>query len=214
MQFFDSEADLDQHDLWKHRYCVSCKRFFNSKHALDTHLRCSSIHNERTHVCPGRNCSKAFISYADLTLHLESGACRSGIGRRRVNALAVKYDRNNVITNPNRLIAGPDGVALAPHIVHAYATERSFNGVAYECILCHRTFTALDRLNAHLGSPTHDDKIYRCPVRYDGCGMEFKTLSGLMQHSESGTCEVRRFQTRVNSALDNLTARMGRIGFR
>ncbi|PSR77478.1 hypothetical protein PHLCEN_2v7909 [Hermanssonia centrifuga] len=132
---------------------------------------------------------------------------------RDVNELAVRLDKNRVITNPARLICGPDGSYPGPTVVTTRANERSWNGDAYECILCHRTFRSLSALNAHLNSPAHADKIFRCPRGFSGCGSEFKTLSGLMQHVESGSCGVHRFQKRVNRALDDITQGIRGITF-
>lgn len=78
-------------------------------------------------------------------------------------------------------------------MIQAYATARSFNGHDYECILCHKTFGSLSSLNLHLNSPVHDERIYHCPTEFSGCGTEFKTLSGLMRHAESGSCGILCF---------------------
>jgi hypothetical protein len=37
--------------------------------------------------------------------------------------------------------------------------------------LCHKTLKTLPRLNQHLQSPVHQDKIYRCPK--SDCRIEF-----------------------------------------
>lgn len=205
---------LDQHNLYKHsHYCAPCKRSFQTAHALETHVKFSDAHNPRTRKCPGKRCNKKFITYADLALHLESGKCRCRVTRGKINAIAVRMDTTNVITNPNRLIAGPEGYSVNARITQSYATERSYNGSAYECVLCRKTFKTLDRLNQHLDSPVHDDEIYRCPKQYAGCNMEFRTLSALMQHAEKGSCGVQKYQKQVNYALDEITARIGSIGF-
>ena len=197
------------HGVW---FCFQCNRSFKNWLSLTTHLRFSESHNPRTQGCPGK-CGKAFIRYADLAQHLESGACACGISRAQINRLAVEMDANRVITNPNRLIAGPDGFLACPQIMQSYATQRSFNGLAYECMLCRSTFRSLSALNTHLGSPAHDEKIYRCPHQYDGCGAEFKTLSAIMQHAESGSCAIYTYQVHVARALDDLSVRFGKIGF-
>jgi hypothetical protein len=78
-----------------------------------------------------------------------------------------------------------------PRVVSYYATERTFNGTAYECYLCHRTFRTLDALNTHISSPAHDANEFRCPK----CKREYKLVSSLMQHIESEVCGIARFQT-------------------
>ncbi|OJA21526.1 hypothetical protein AZE42_01803 [Rhizopogon vesiculosus] len=77
-----------------------------------------------------------------------------------------------------------------PRVVTYYATEHAFNGTAYECYLCHRTFRTSRALNTHVSSPVHDANEFRCPK----CKREFKLISGLMQHIESESCGIARFQ--------------------
>ena len=85
------------------------------------------------------------------------------------------------------------------------ATERSWNGSAYECVLCHRAYARLPDLNRHLASAAHDEKLFRCPRASDGCGPRFGTVSALVQHVETGSCGVRRFQRQLAGVMDELT---------
>lgn len=200
-ELFDSYSDLQQHDQEEHDYCTPCGRDFQDGHSLQQHLN-SKLHRPSTIMCPGPKCNKSFISPAALTHHLESGACRSGMTRKKLNGLVVRADKNNYITNPSRLIGGPPGEYEPPMSASAWATELSWNGMEYECFLCHSTFKTLDRLNQHLQSPRHDQKIYKCPK--PDCGVEFVTLSALCQHVESGSCGVRMFR-QVQNAMESLT---------
>ncbi|CCM05282.1 uncharacterized protein FIBRA_07494 [Fibroporia radiculosa] len=183
---FNFEVGLHEHNRQKHPYCTSCKRVFQSDVHLRTHLK-SSIHQGRTVECPGDRCSRAFPSIAALTLHLESGTCPSRITRETLNRVVVQYDRNNIITNPARLIGGPQGYSTSTQTVEMWATNRAWNGDRFECYLCHREYNTLPALNQHLKSPAHADRIYRCPRGYSGCGAEFRTLSALCQHVEKDT---------------------------
>jgi len=142
-------------------------------------------------------------------LHFESGTCPSGMTREQLNYLVVRADRNNVITNPSRLIGGPMGYE-APMNTSTWATERSWNGVAFECFLCHSTYRKLYALNQHLKSPAHDQRIYRCP-KFD-CRVEFSALSALCQHVERGSCGVRMFR-QVQDAMESLTRGFHAITF-
>lgn len=211
-RYCSTENGLEDHLQQKHGitnwYCAPCSRYFATENSLSDHERTHKIRS-----CPGKKCTKKFTTYADLAQHLESGACRSGVDRAVINRTAVKMDRNNVITNPGRLLGWLDSFVSAPTIMQSYATELSYNGSAYECMLCRSEFKTLARLNQHLSSPVHDEEIYRCPKRFGGCETEFKTLSALMQHAESGRCEIRKHQTTVNRALDDITAGIRRIGF-
>src|ERR1700735_4994166 len=119
-----------------------------------------------------------FVSRSALLLHLEGGACRSGIDRTTVNKYVRQYDTNIIITDPARFLT--DGTS---DNIKYYASDRSWNGYGYECYLCHRSFASLVALNQHLGSPVHQDKIYICPS--STCRARFTALSALCQHIES-----------------------------
>lgn len=209
-QIFDFQVGLEEHYRQAHYYCRHCKRLFDNAGNLDMHLRTSAIHNARRYTCPGAGCGRAFITYGDLALHLESGACVSGVTRQIIDSTIVRYDRSNVITNPSRLLTSSNG----PVQQTVWATDLSWNGYAYECVICHRTFGSLGALNAHLQSPAHADAIYRCPPSYGGCNMEFRTVSGLLQHVERGNCGVSRFRQQITNTLDGLTRQVHQITYR
>lgn len=106
-----------------------------------------------------------------------------------VNKVVVRLDAHSVITDPNHLIAGPDGYT-PPDSTRPLATKASsWNGRSYGCSLCSSTFRTLKRLNAHLKSQVHDEAIYRCPNKED-CGMEFRALSALCLHVQNNKCGV------------------------
>jgi hypothetical protein len=193
-QYFDEYAELQEHDRDVHTYCTSCKRNFRSESNLRDHLN-SKLHQPAKYRCPGRGCIKSFVSPAALTHHFESGTCPSRMTCEQLNWLVVRADTNNYIT-------GPLGWNEAPPSATTWATELSWNGDAYECFLCNATFRTLAQLNQHLGSPRHDDKIYRCPKT--DCSTEFVTLSELCQHVEGGSCGVMIFR-RVRDTMESLT---------
>ncbi|KZT69383.1 hypothetical protein DAEQUDRAFT_669706 [Daedalea quercina L-15889] len=207
-KIFNEALGLHEHNRQSHHYCPDCRRVFQSDSNLRSHLR-SGVHASATIRCPGMNCSKLFVSGAALILHLESGTCPSRLTRQEVNRIAAKYDKNNVITNPSRMIGYREG-GSAPTVT-TWATERAWNGRAYECFMCHREFKALVSLNKHLASPAHEEKMYRCPRGYEGCGAEFSTLSALSQHVESERCGIRRFNNQIQNYLGDLTSNMKRL---
>ena len=182
-------------------YCASCQRMFNNHINLRTHER-STLHSGRSIQCPMKRCTRKFVSRAALVAHLESGGCASGMTRRMINELVARLDRGGILTDPARLIEYNSSSC----VTGIWATQRAWNGTAYECYLCTRTFRSLDALNQHLRSPAHEDKRYRCPTVWHGCGEEFKTLSGFVQHVESEQCGVHRFKKRVDKAIDALGA--------
>lgn len=137
-----------------------------------------------------KGCETVFATPAQMTMHLDTGSCASGLNRHKINTLAVTYDRNNVITNPSRLLENSIRTMVTTNFY--FASALTWNGKSYECYLCHQKFKELPRLNAHLNSPRHDEKMYRCP-RSD-CLREFTTLSAIMQHVESKCCKAHRFK--------------------
>lgn len=114
-QIFSTSSLLASHDSCTHHYCAECDRTFRTRSNLEHHLG-SSIHKPRNVICPGRGCGRGFVSASALILHAESVSCAAGITRQIVNDYVVRLDRNNVITNPARLITGPSGARSAPSI--------------------------------------------------------------------------------------------------
>ncbi|KAH9971835.1 hypothetical protein BGW80DRAFT_1318711 [Lactifluus volemus] len=199
-KLFNTRDGLRNHDRDVHTYCTDCQRSFQNQNNLNQHLL-SNLHNPSTLTCPGLGCNRSFSSPARLVLHFESGTCSSGMTREELNRLVVRADRNNVITNPSRLLCGPSGCE-PPVTTKFWATSRSYNGEAYECFLCHATYRTLASLNQHLQSPRHESRIYRCPK--SDCGKEFVALSALCQHVEGGSCGVQMFR-QVRNVMDSLT---------
>lgn len=184
----------------KHHYCEPCDRVFASQSNLESHYG-SSIHQPKDFRCPGAGCNEGFVSQSALFQHWEAGRCPSGMTRAKLNENVIRMDRNNLVTNPARLIGGPS--SLSTSTTTMWATERSWNGHAYECFLCHKDFNALTHLNQHLASPKHQNKIYRCP-NLERCGVEFTAISSLTQHVERDKCGVQRFKA-VKDAMDSLS---------
>ena len=164
----------------------------------------SSVHRPKDVACPFRGCDKKFVSRSALVLHLEEGACRSGIDRATINRFVRQYDTNNIITDPSRLLTS----GTASDNTKYYASERSWNGYRYECYLCHSGYSSLTSLNQHLSSPIHQDKIYICPA--STCRARFTTLSALCQHIESEKCGVSKFKA-VQHTMDSVLGQMGRL---
>ncbi|THH04290.1 hypothetical protein EW145_g5627 [Phellinidium pouzarii] len=207
VKIFSSADGLANHYDCSHYYCRECNRFFQSAANLASH-RASSIHTPRSVACPGRGCGKSFVSVSALILHAESDTCASGITRRAIDAFVARLDRNNVIANPARMITGPNGASRFEEEPEYWATERAWNGWAYECFLCNGEFQTLRALDAHLKSQRHRQSIYRCPM--SSCGNEYKALSALSQHIESGSCGVKK-NRQVQNVMNRLTSGMRSI---
>ncbi|KAK0500770.1 hypothetical protein EDD18DRAFT_1145785 [Armillaria luteobubalina] len=218
---FSDGWDLTEHYEDCHDYCGDCNRVFKNEHGLHEHYRqspsitiapraslstlcrayhlASSIHMPKAFKCPAARCGEAFVSRSAVVLHLESGGCISGVDRATVNRYVRQYDKQNIITDPSRMLTGPGGVPR-DEIVYS-ANENAWNGYAYECYLCHKTAQSLRALNQHLASPRHQAKMYFCPL--PSCEIKFTTLSALLQHIESEKCGVSRFED-VQRTLNGL----------
>ncbi|KAF8655369.1 hypothetical protein AX16_003066 [Volvariella volvacea WC 439] len=192
---FKNEHGLKEHRRQSpnHNYCAACNREFTSANNLQNHLN-SSIHQPKSVPCLAPECNQWFVSRSAMVSHLESGCCISGVTRARVNDFVRRMDQHNVITNPSRLLT--DGTE-----VQYIANQRAWNGLAYECYICHNEFSTLPRLNQHLNSPRHQAEMYFCPLAI--CGAQFRVLSGLLQHIESERCGISKFKT-VRNTLDHV----------
>lgn len=166
----------------------------------------SKKHRIASYPCFGApRCDRMFISVSDAILHIENGRCESGLTGVTLRRAVVRVDRNNVITNPARMI-GYNGGTVTQQI----ATERARNQSGfYECALCHNEYTSLRALNSHYNSNAHAEKVFRCPNR-QGCRKEFGTLSGVIQHIEDGYCGARGSQ-HVQENVSDLMRDMGRM---
>jgi len=200
-ELFDHYDELKEHDLDEHTYCTDCKRPFQNETNLFHHL--STKHQQSATVrCPDRACNRAFFSHRALMRHLKSGTCPSRMAGMHLNHVILGADPDDYITDPERMLSSARRRYETPPPAESWATERSWNGEAYECFLCRATFDTLARLNRHLQSPRHDEHTYWCPK--PDCHAEFAMLRGLCQHVEGGSCGVRTFR-RARDAMDGLT---------
>lgn len=133
-------------------------------------------------------------------MHIESGSHK--ITRHQVTVAVHKLGIVPTISVARRLEAPIEAPAT---IITYKATEEAFNGVSYECYLCGSTHATLGRLNTHLNSPAHDADEFKCPK----CEAQFKLVSGLTQHIESGTCAIAKFKE-VQGHFENLTDQFSR----
>lgn len=96
------------------------------------------------------------------------------------------------------------------------------------CPLCptsRKPFKSVEALSNHLSSPAHSPKVFHCPLFIAGYEDEgnmsqlmkcFSTLSGLLQHLESGACQGGNptFRKTVEYIEQNLKNNLGKIGLR
>ncbi|KAF9459149.1 hypothetical protein BDZ94DRAFT_1268915 [Collybia nuda] len=198
--------------------CKPCRKRFYTANSLSQHLRDSSAHAYKGKRGKAQNhrsspsskgkkfnclfCSKEFDSPSAVAMHIESGY--HNVTRHQVTA-AIHKLRIVPTISVNRRLKGP--ISPPTTIVTYSATRSAFNGVAYECCLCHHTFRTRQSLNSHLNSPAHDANEFKCPGAK--CGHSFKLVSGLIQHIESGACRLARFKE-IQGRFESLTNRFSR----
>ncbi|POR35454.1 Uncharacterized protein TPAR_04355 [Tolypocladium paradoxum] len=190
---WSTEEELIDHEHEDHLYCSDCDRFFQHFNGLQQHLN-SRAHRSYQVECP--YCRNGYSSAGGLTNHLESGGCPDAprLGRDQIYELVRSKDPNGLISK--NLIGWTGSYRYE-------ATEKTWNGYAYECYLCHRTFRLLSALNQHLESPMHQQPLYHCPNRR--CRMDFKSLGGIINHLESEACGCTRFEVIQRTIGDYFT---------
>ncbi|KAL9046034.1 MAG: hypothetical protein Q9206_007177, partial [Seirophora lacunosa] len=202
---FSSQAALDEHKDEEHppNYCYGCKRRFpnlnNLNMSLDTftngasarqHLK-SSTHTGKNAKCPW--CPSKFTNLTGVCLHLESGACPSGINRQQIDQYCRQVDPDHFFTT-KQIGWHPDDDSSSTTMPLATGSA-AWDGSCYRCYLCPNGFRSVKALNQHLASPAHRRKIYHCPR----CRREYAALSGLVNHLESESCGRFRFEGGVQT---------------
>ncbi|GAB0134469.1 hypothetical protein EsDP_00002840 [Epichloe bromicola] len=81
--------------------CGLCRRCFKSHAALLDHLNSLKHRPLGKFTCAGApKCNKTFSSPSGMISHVESGSCKSGVGRDKVRALIEAHDTDRLITKP------------------------------------------------------------------------------------------------------------------
>jgi hypothetical protein len=145
-------------------------------------------------------CCKLFPSLVQLAMHIEAGFCPGGgSNRHTLKREVLAIDKHHFITEPG---------AEKKKGTRYYATkEDAWNGYAFECRLCINQYRTLGSLNRHLGSATHDEKIYVCPEWT--CRNSFSALGALLQHFENGSCgaiEIAGVQGVLSAVLEKVVS--------
>ncbi|KZV91683.1 hypothetical protein EXIGLDRAFT_791765 [Exidia glandulosa HHB12029] len=171
-----TEPEILSHYGVKHSHCHFCRLFFKDEEELhfvapanlDAHLR-SWKHTVKDVRCYG--CHKTLVSRAAMLAHIEMNTCVSGLTRAKLNGVARGLRSIFTVSDPVE--------AQRERVVTQALSGR------WRCY-CGKSTRTCAGMNAHLSSPVHDPKLYRCPL--EECEKETATLSGLFQHLESMQC--------------------------
>lgn len=147
-------------------------------------------------------------SVSIMLAHLEFGKCTSGFRKIDMGYFIAAYDQHAQVLSDDYRPTTRDQ-PFHPPCGCIVATEARSNGYAFACFFCEMSFSSLDQLNRHLGSPVHNGVVarsYRCPGR--GCGeRKYESMSALVLHIEAAGCDAYGMPA-VIKALDNLMAGM------
>ncbi|KAI7160383.1 glycosyltransferase family 21 protein [Hortaea werneckii] len=82
----------------RNRYCLDCGKQFRSLKAFCQH-KASPKHNPLSELtCPLSTECKVFTTPSAMFSHMESGGCKSGMNRLKLNAIVHQHDAGNHIT--------------------------------------------------------------------------------------------------------------------
>ncbi|KAH8427243.1 uncharacterized protein LDX57_004956 [Aspergillus melleus] len=146
-------------------------------------------------ICPF--CKHSFTSASGVTSHLENGSCQNApsLNREKVYRIVNRNDPSGFITKKQIEWYPEDSAQYS-------ATNHAFNGSFWQCYICHGEFFTVHGLNQHLNSPVHKQNLYQCPNK-GNCGKEFVTLAALLNHLESESCRLVRFEA-MNQCVNDV----------
>ncbi|KAG0642880.1 hypothetical protein HOY80DRAFT_948657 [Tuber brumale] len=88
-------------------YCEECRKNFDTSTALKSHRAHARVHRPllaRKVDCVG-GCKRKFAAPSSLLSHLESGFCKSGITRDKLDRAIIAEDKTNIITDLDAVLA-------------------------------------------------------------------------------------------------------------
>ena len=207
----DVQLALAQDSSWP---CKECERDFANETALNQHLS-SVVHHPLSNItCPGdKRCKKRFTSPSALVHHLESGACRSRITRKSLNAIIQSNDVDQLIHNGSKEEDTPslywdDGASMssfggAP--IMTPKTDRSIASTPLSMPLLSGLLTPTASSSDYYASSFAPKSSPSCPL----CLKKFRSLRALQDHMSSPAHESKIFHCPLSIAglvLDGTTA--------
>ena len=191
----DVRVVLAQDSSWP---CRECEREFADETALNQHLS-SVVHHPLSNItCPGdKRCKKRFTSPSALIHHLESGACRSRITRKSLNALIQSNDVDQLIHNDSKEKDPPslywdDGASTSSFggvQIMTPQTDRSIASTPLSMPLLSGLLTPTTSGSGYFHSDLAPTNSMSCAL----CLKNFRTLRALQDHMSSPAHEPKTF---------------------
>ncbi|KAI5364680.1 Putative Zinc finger C2H2-type [Septoria linicola] len=111
------QAEKDEE---KNMHCDQCDQDFTTKKGWQQHKKFLKHNPISELICPlSDECTKIFTAPSALLVHLESGACKSGMNRVKLNALIHEHDTGQLITTSENAI----GALAAAGTANALASQ-------------------------------------------------------------------------------------------
>lgn len=124
-------------------------------------------------------CTQMFATHSAMLTHLESGNCT--VDENDLDLLAEKcYQSRRYVSAEHR-----EWLRTEERSDHRAKGVYNSRARRWECEMCQQSFHTQQGMESHVSSPIHDPFVYECP----DCEIPFSTLSALLQHVESQTCD-------------------------
>lgn len=234
---FKDEKGLKQHRLSVVHNPISsitcigdsrCKKKFTSPSALLHHLEsgaCSSkVRRDTLNLAVQSNDENRLItgdSVQDDTALMGVDISRTTSRTESVIFTPITDDSSGGCRIPFETWEPQSGM-LTPNSENSQPPSTDFLlAMRLTCPLCpvdRKPFQTLEALINHLISPAHSPKVFHCPFYFAGLDNDsqlmkyFSTLSGLMQHIESGACQGD--VTTLRKTVEYIEQNLEKMGYR
>ena len=185
-----------------------CKKRFTSPSAWLHHLESGACRSKIT-----MGSLNTAVQSSDTHQHITGGRNQEYTALKRANVSGNTSPEGSIILTP---VTGNDfdedlywptspgsasGMLTPNSTISRRPSDSSSPALRLLCPLCpigRKPLKSLEALSNHLSSPAHSPKIFHCPLALAGYEDEgkisqlmkyFSTLSGLLQHLESGACQ-------------------------
>ncbi|CEI68399.1 unnamed protein product [Fusarium venenatum] len=163
-------------------HCPDCDRlFYSGRKARDQHYTCSDCFDDKYDRCEHINLQMHWCrNVPECMLCCFRSVIKTEITKHEIEHHNYCADCKRQFSNLN-CIRQDKTYDINPRLAWNHWAK------AYECYLCHKLHSSLHGLKLHLESP-----LYHC--LNSTCLREFTTLAAPINHLESETCKIMRFQ--------------------